>query len=175
MGDLASHYLEDVRFTLRWYKNLAERALVQVSDEDLHRAADRDANSIAIVMKHMAGNMRSRWTGFLTTDGEKTDRNRDGEFIDDIATREALMRIWEDGWACVLGAIDGLQPAHLMQTVTIRGREHTVVQAIHRQIAHYSYHIGQIVGLARSFTGSAWESLSIPRGQSRDYVPKGRL
>jgi uncharacterized damage-inducible protein DinB len=173
--DLGSHYLESALFTLRYYKRLGERAIEQVSDEQLHWTPDPEANSIAIVVKHLAGNMRSRWTDVLTTDGEKPDRNRDGEFMDDIGSRVDLLRLWERGWGQVFDAITTLTPADLTSTVTIRKREHSVVQAIDRQIAHYAYHVGQIVYLARMLAREGWQPLSIPRGESGSYEPKGRI
>ena len=129
-------------------------------------------NSIAIIVKHMAGNMRSRWTNFLTTDGEKPDRNRDSEFTDAPASREALMKIWEDGWAIVFGALEPLSDADLGRTITIRGEAHSVMQAINRQIAHYAHHSGQIVMLAKHFAKDRWQSLSIPRNRSADFNQK---
>ena len=165
-------YIEDTVELLRYYKKLAERAMEQASDDDLFATLDGEANSIAIIVKHMAGNMRSRWTDFLTTDGEKPDRNRDSEFEDPPATREALMRLWEDGWAIVFGAIEPLTDADLGRTVTIRGEAHSVMQAINRQLAHYPNHVGQIVLLAKHFAGSRWNSLTIPRGKSADFTQR---
>ena len=173
--DLGAHYLENALSTLRYYKTLGETAIEQVSDEQLHWTPDPEANSIAIVVKHMAGNMRSRWTDFLTTDGEKPDRNRDGEFVDDLGSQADLLHLWEHGWRQVFDAITPLAPADLMSIVTIRKREHTVAQAIDRQIAHYAYHVGQIVCLARMLAKEGWRPLSIPRGQSGSYEPKGRI
>ncbi|MHC4341167.1 MAG: DUF1572 family protein [Planctomycetota bacterium] len=173
--DLGEHYLENALFTLRYYKTLGERAIEQVSDTQLHWTPDPEANSIAIVVKHMSGNMRSRWTDFLTSDGEKADRNRDGEFIDDLGSRADLLRLWERGWRQVFDAITALTAADLTSTVTIRNREHTVAQAIDRQVAHYAYHVGQIVYLARMLAKESWQSLSIPRGQSGSYEPRGRI
>ena len=141
-------YLEDAVALLRYYKKLAEGAMAQATDRELFAVLDREMNSIAIVAKHMVGNMRSRWTGFLTTDGEKPDRNRDSEFVDPAATREALMQAWEEGWRIVWAAIEPLTEADLGRTVTIRGEAHSVMQAINRQLAHYAYHCGQIVMLA---------------------------
>lgn len=163
-------YLDDVRGQLAKYKRLAERAIEQVSDDDLFRLIDPEANSIALVIKHMAGNMRSRWTDFLTTDGEKPDRNRDSEFepgADD--TRKAMLARWEAGWATLFAALEPLGAADLEHTVAIRGEPHTVLQAIQRQLTHYAYHVGQIVLLAKHFAGPRWRSLSIPKGRSRDY------
>ena len=162
-------YIEDSLSIFRYYKRLAERAMEQVRDEDLFVAIDKEANSIAIVVKHMAGNMRSRWTDFLTTDGEKTDRNRDTEFVDPPATRTALMEAWQSGWACVFGALEPLTDADLGRTITIRGEGHSVMQAINRQVAHYAHHVGQIVLLAKHFAGDKWQSLSVPRNRSAEF------
>jgi hypothetical protein len=160
---LTTSYLEDSLAVLRQYKQLAERAMDQTRDQDLHTVLDGDDNSIALIVKHVAGNMRSRWTNFLTTDGEKPDRNRDSEFLDPPATRAALMEIWEDGWRRVFAAIEPLSESDLALTVTIRNEPHSVMQAINRQIAHYAQHIGQIVMLAKHFAGAEWKSLSIPK------------
>lgn len=142
---------------------MAEAAMAQVTDEQLFEALDPEMNSIAIIVKHMAGNMRSRWTDFLSTDGEKPDRNRDSEFVEPPATREALMQVWEDGWAHVFAALEPLSESDLSRTVTIRGEAHSVMQAINRQVAHYAQHIGQIILLAKHFARDHWQSLSIPR------------
>jgi Protein of unknown function (DUF1572) len=142
-------YIEDCLTLLRYYKTLAERAIDQVSDEQLFATLDDEANSIGIIVKHMAGNMRSRWSDFLTTDGEKPNRNRDEEFMDPPATREALLNVWEDGWRLVFQALEPLSDADLGRTVTIRGEAHSVMQAINRQLAHYTHHVGQIVLLAK--------------------------
>lgn len=170
--EFTTSYLEDSLTLFRYYKKLAERAMEQVTDEQLFLNLDDEANSIAIVVKHMAGNMRSRWTDFLTTDGEKPDRNRDGEFIDPPATRAALLQVWEDGWAHVFGALQPLTDADLGRTVTIRGEAHSVMQAINRQLAHYPHHVGQIVLLAKYFAGGRWQSLSIPRNRSAEFNRK---
>lgn len=162
-------YLEDSLTLFRMYKKQVERAVAQVRDEQLFATLGEDMNSIAIVMKHMAGNMRSRWTDFLTTDGEKPDRNRDSEFEDPPQTREALMAIWENGWKLVFGALEPLTDADLTRSVSIRGEPHSVMQAINRQIGHYAMHSGQVVLLARYFAGDRWQSLSIPRGQSAAF------
>jgi hypothetical protein len=156
-------YLEDSLELFRYYKNLAERAMDQVTDEQLFAALDGEMNSIAVVVKHMAGNMRSRWTDFLTTDGEKPDRNRDSEFVDPPATRQALLEFWEAGWRHVFTALEPLTDADLSRVVTIRGEPHSVMQAINRQIAHYANHVGQIVMLAKHFAHDHWQSLTIPR------------
>jgi hypothetical protein len=162
-------YLEDSLELFRYYKTLADRAMAQVADEHLFAALDAESNSIAIVVKHMAGNMRSRWTSFLTSDGEKPGRNRDGEFEDPAATREALLRDWEEGWACVFSALEPLTDDDLDRTVTIRGEAHSVMQAVNRQVAHYAHHIGQILLLAKHFAGQDWQSLSVPRRQSAEF------
>jgi hypothetical protein len=165
--ELAKHYLEDSLKVFRNYKRLGERAIAQLSDEELFHALDAEMNSVALNVKHLAGNMRSRWTDFLTTDGEKPDRNRDSEFvIDEGTTREDVMRRWEEGWRTVFAAIEPLRAEDLMREVTIRALPHTVVMAINRQLTHYAYHVGQIVFLAKHFRSAAWQSLSIPRGQS---------
>jgi hypothetical protein len=162
-------YLEDSLTLFRYCKKQAEGAMAQVTDEQLFAALDPEANSIAIVVKHMVGNMRSRWTDFLTSDGEKPDRNRDTEFEDAPPTREALMALWQAGWDCVFHALEPLSEADVDRRVTIRGEAHSVMQAINRQIAHYSYHVGQIVLLAKHYQHSQWRSLSVPRGKSADF------
>ncbi len=144
-------YIEDALAVFRQYKMLGERAMAQVSDAQLFASLDEESNSIAIIVKHMTGNMRSRWTDFLTTDGEKPNRNRDSEFVDPPATREALMREWEDGWARVFGAIEPLTDADMGRVITIRGEAHSVMQAINRQLAHYPQHVGQIILLAKHY------------------------
>jgi hypothetical protein len=167
---IAVRYLEEAQRNLRGHKRLAEGAMAQVTDEEFFRQLDPEANSIAIIVKHMAGNMRSRFTDFLTTDGEKADRNRDQEFLLDAGTTRAeVMRWWEAGWACVFCAIQPLQPEDLARTVTIRSDPHSVLMAIHRQVAHYAYHTGQIVLLAKHMRGAEWKSLSIPRGKSEEF------
>jgi hypothetical protein len=140
-----------------------------VTDEQLLTVLDGEANSIAIIVKHMAGNMRSRWMDFLTSDGEKPDRNRESEFEDPPATREALMKLWEQGWNYLFTAIEPLSQADMDRTITIRGEAHSVMQAINRQMGHYSYHCGQIVMLAKHFQHDHWQSLTIPRGKSADF------
>jgi uncharacterized protein DUF1572 len=162
-------YLDDSISLFVYYKRLAERAMDQVSDEQLFTPIDSEANSIAIIVKHMAGNMRSRWTDFLTSDGEKPDRNRDSEFEDPPATRAAVLASWEAGWSCLFSALHALTDDDLARTVTIRGEPHSVMQAINRQLAHYPHHVGQIVLLAKHFAGGKWQSLSIPRRASADY------
>jgi hypothetical protein len=155
--------MEEALARLREYKKLAEGAMAQVTDEQLFATLDPEANSIAIIVKHMVGNMRSRWTDFLTTDGEKPDRHRDTEFEDPAPSREALMASWQAGWDCVFRALEPLSDADLGRSVTIRGEAHSVMQAISRQIAHYACHAGQIILLAKHYQHSQWRSLSIPR------------
>lgn len=162
-------YMEDSLELFRYYKKLAERAMDQVSDEQLYTTLDGEMNSIALVVKHMAGNMRSRWTDFLTSDGEKPNRDRDSEFVDPPATREALLQVWENGWTLVFQALEPLSDSDLGRTVTIRGEAHSVMQAINRQIAHYANHVGQIVLLAKHFAHDHWQSLSVPRNRSADF------
>jgi hypothetical protein len=162
-------YIEDSLSLFRYYKTLAERAMEQVTDEQLLTVLDPEMNSIALIVKHMAGNMRSRWTDFLTSDGEKPDRNRDSEFVEPPSRREDLMRLWEDGWERLFRAIEPLSDTDAERTVTIRGEAHSVMQAINRQIAHYAYHCGQIVLLAKHFSYSRWQSLSVPRNKSVEF------
>lgn len=165
-------YIEDSLTLFRYYKKLAERAMEQVTDEQLFALLDQEANSIAIVVKHMAGNMRSRWTDFLTTDGEKPDRDRDSEFADPPATRMALLEAWEDGWSRLFRALEPLSDADLGRTITIRGEPHSVMQAVNRQMAHYSNHVGQIVMLAKHFAHDHWKSLSVPRNRSAEFTQR---
>jgi len=166
----AQHYLADAIRTFRDYKTLAERAFGQINDEDFFKALDPESNSIAVNIKHMAGNMLSRWTDFLTTDGEKPERDRDMEFEMLPGTTKAnMLAYWEQGWRCVFDAVEPLTPDDLMRTVRIRGQDHTVIQAINRQLAHYAYHVGQIVFLAKHFKSSEWQSLSVPRNKSAEF------
>jgi hypothetical protein len=167
--EFTTSYLEDALAIFRQYKRLAERAMEQMTDEQLFAALDSEANSIAIIVKHMAGNMRSRWTDFLTTDGEKPSRDRDSEFLDPPATRQALLADWENGWSRLFSAIEPLTDADLGRTITIRGEAHSVMQAINRQLAHYPHHVGQIVLLAKHFAGERWQSLSVPRNRSAEF------
>jgi uncharacterized damage-inducible protein DinB len=162
-------YLEDSLTLFRYYKTLAEKAMAQVTDEQLTAVLDSEMNSIAIIVKHMAGNMRSRWTDFLTTDGEKADRKRDSEFEDPPEDRASLMALWEAAWGCLFRALEPLTEDDLRRTVRIRGEAHSVMQAINRQIAHYAYHCGQIVMLAKHLSADTWKSLSVPRGRSSDF------
>jgi hypothetical protein len=165
-------YLEDSLALFRYYKTLAERAIEQVTDEQLLATLDKESNSIGIIVKHMAGNMRSRWTEFLTTDGEKPNRDRDREFMEAPASREALLHEWEEGWECVFRALEPLSDADLGRQVTIRGEAHSVMQALNRQLAHYALHVGQIVMLAKHFAHDHWQSLSVPRNRSAEFTRK---
>jgi Protein of unknown function (DUF1572) len=160
-------WLADVRVQFEKMKRLAEGALAQARDDDLNVALDAESNSLAVIAKHMAGNLRSRFTDFLTTDGEKPDRNRDGEFeIEGPTSRRAVMEDWERGWQVLFNALDALSPDDLRREVTIRGEHHTVVQALNRQLTHHSYHVGQIVFLAKHLRSEEWKTLSLPRRRS---------
>jgi hypothetical protein len=165
----STSYVEDSLSLFRYYKKLSEGAMEQVSDEQLFTALDEEMNSIAIIAKHMAGNMRSRWTDFLTSDGEKPDRNRDTEFVAPPSTREDLMQVWNDGWERIFQALEPLSNDDLEREVLIRDEAHSVMQAINRQIAHYAYHCGQIVFLAKHLKGSSWKTLSVPRNKSAEF------
>jgi uncharacterized damage-inducible protein DinB len=159
-----AHYLADLREQFAKVKEQSERALAQVSEEELTRTPDSDSNSLAVLVRHMAGNLRSRFTDFLTTDGEKPDRNRDGEFeTAGIVDRASLMAQWERGWSALFTALDALTPADLMKDVYIRGQRHTVIQALHRAFGHQSQHAGQIVFLAKLWRAGEWKTLSLPK------------
>ncbi len=165
----STSYVKDSVGVFGYYKKLGEGAMAQCPDEGLFTTLDAESNSIAIIVKHLAGNMRSRWTDFLTTDGEKPDRNRDTEFEDAPKTRAALMELWERGWKYVFDALAPLSDEDLSRKITIRTEPHSVMQAINRQVAHYSYHVGQIVYLAKHFAGSKWQSLTIPKKNSAEF------
>jgi hypothetical protein len=170
MPEAAQHYIEEARRQMRGHKRMGESAMTQLKDEDFFVTLDPEANSVAIIVRHLAGNMRSRFTDFLTTDGEKPDRFRDREFeIIPTTTRADVLAWWEEGWAIVFSAIDPLKAEEVMRIVTVRGEPHTVLQAINRQIAHYAQHIGQIVFLAKHLKASEWKTLSIPRGKSEEF------
>jgi hypothetical protein len=163
-------YLENALRTFRDYKKLAERAFAQIDDEHFFRTIDDESNSIAVNMKHMAGNMLSRWTDFLASDGEKPGRNRDMEFVMLPETTKAdMVAYWDQGWQSVFDAVEPLTPDDLLRTVTIRGQDHTVVQAINRQLTHYAYHVGQIVYLAKHFRASDWQTLTVPKNRSEEF------
>jgi uncharacterized damage-inducible protein DinB len=162
-------YLKDSLDVFRYYKKLGERAMAQCPDDALFESLDAESNSIAIVVKHMAGNMRSRWMDFLTTDGEKPDRNRDTEFETPPKTRDELMELWERGWKYVFDALEPLGDEDLVRRITIRTEPHSVMQAINRQVAHYSYHLGQIVYVAKHFAGNKWQTLTVPKKKSAEF------
>src|SRR5580704_1781273 len=166
---LNTFYLQDSIGLFRYYKKLGDRAMAQCPDEALFITLDAESNSIAVIVKHMSGNMRSRWPDFLTTDGEKPGRDRDAEFEDPPATREALVAAWEEGWQCLFTALEPLADEDLQRTVTIRGEPHSVMQTINRQLAHYAYHCGQIVLLAKHYRNSEWKSLTIPKRKSAEF------
>lgn len=166
---LTTSYVTDSLALMTYYKQLGERAITQVAEPQLSQPLDDESNSIVTIVRHMSGNMKSRWTDFLTSDGEKPWRDRDAEFNPASLTREQLMQAWNEGWACVFPALEGLTDADLGRTITIRGEAHSVLQAIGRQLTHYAYHVGQIVMLAKHFQGPAWNKLSIPRGQSTEF------
>ena len=169
--EVASRYLVDLIRTFRNYKALGDGALAQVSDADLHTLVDRDANSISVIVKHLAGNLRSRFTDFLTTDGEKPDRDRDAEFeMTERVSRDDINGWWEQGWGIALASIESLTPEDLERTVTIRSEPFHVVEALNRLATHAAYHVGQIVLLAKHFAGPKWKTLSIPKGQSKQHV-----
>jgi hypothetical protein len=164
---LPEHYLEEAILQLRKLKDLADKAMAQLRDENWFTALDEESNSIAVIVKHMAGNMRSRWTDFLTSDGEKPDRKRDMEFEIEVRdSKESLLKRWEIGWRCLFDALTPLKTEDLGKTALIRGEPHSVIQAINRQLSHYAYHVGQIVFLAKHFAGARWQSLSVPRRKS---------
>jgi uncharacterized damage-inducible protein DinB len=167
--EFSTSYIRDAEKTFRYYKGLAERAIAQAPDEALTACLDAESNSIALIVKHMAGNMRSRWIDFLTSDGDKPNRNRDSEFEAPPRTRAELLTMWDEGWKCLFDALAPLSDADLGRAVLIRNEPHSVMQAIQRQIAHYSYHTGQIVFLAKHCAGERWISLSIRRGKSAEF------
>lgn len=170
--DLPSHYLSDLLALIDRTKNLADGAIRQLGDDELFRTIDAESNSVAIIMRHVAGNLRSRFTDFLTTDGEKPDRHRDGEFeVQQGLTRDALQAAFDAGFKTFSDAVAALRPDDVLREVSIRGERMTVVQALQRAVAHLSYHVGQIVFLARHLRSDTWRTLSIPRGQSETYRP----
>ncbi len=166
---MTTDYLESVRKQFAYYKSLGEKTFSQLEDDKLFWQYNEECNSIAMIVKHLRGNMLSRWTDFLETDGEKEWRNRDEEFDNDIANREELLKKWNEGWSCLFEAINALTVDDLERIIYIRNQGHTVTEAINRQLAHYPYHIGQIVFIGKMACGQAWTSLSIPRGNSQKY------
>ena len=174
---IIQNYLADTLETFRSYKSLAEKAMAQVSDEEFFRALDDEANSVAAIAKHIGGNLRSRWTDFLTTDGEKPDRDRDSEFVADADTRQSLNEVWETGWQALFSTLESLSPEDCGRTVRIRGEDYTVVKALNRALAHTASHVGQIILLAKHLRAEQWKTLSIPRNKSaafNEYVEKSK-
>ena len=167
--NVSSHYLDNMKKLYRYYKVLAEKAMQQLEPQQLLYSHNEETNSIATIVKHMHGNMLSRWTDFLTTDGEKPNRNRDGEFMDEHSI-EQIMTLWERGWERFFETMDALQPDDLLREITIRNEPHTLIQALERQTTHYGAHVGQIILLAKHLAGDNWKTLSIPRGKSNEYL-----
>lgn len=165
-------YIQSVKRLFQYYKSLADKAFEQIDNEAFHKQADDESNSIAIIMQHIAGNMLSRWTDFYTSDGEKDWRNRDNEFEDHQLSKDALFEFWEKGWNCCFEIIDHLKTEDLEKTIYIRSEAHTVIDAINRQLAHYPYHVGQIVYLCKMYRKDEWKSLSIPRNKSSEFNQK---
>jgi len=173
MPDFGALYLDEIFRGLRGHKRLADDAIAQLTDEQFFAQPDAESNSVAVIVKHLAGNFRSRFTDFLTTDGEKPDRNRDQEFVTtDDTTREQLLRWWEQNWQLVFDTVNSLEPEDLERTVTIRGQPHSVLQALNRASGHTAYHVGQITFLAKHWKGAEWKSLSVPKGQSEQFTAK---
>jgi hypothetical protein len=172
MKSLANIFLESSLQRLSYYKELGDKTFAVLNTEDLHIAPNQESNSIAVIIQHLSGNMLSRWTDFLTTDGEKEWRQRDTEFEIKAASKKELIEMWEKGWDCCLGAISSLQEDDLIKTIYIRGEALSVVDAINRQLAHYPYHVGQIVYIGKMIQNEQWQSLSIPRNESSDYNNK---
>lgn len=176
MNSIADLYLLESIKSFRGLKSTCEKALEQIEENDFHLQPDSESNSVAIIIKHLSGNMISRFTDFLTTDGEKSNRNRDGEFEDNFKTREEIMLVWNKGWDCLFDTLNKLKSEDLEKTVYIRQEAHTVLRAIHRQLSHYAYHAGQIVYLCKHIKSTQFKSLTIPRGESSKFqsiVPKG--
>jgi hypothetical protein len=167
--EFTTSYLKDATEVFRYYKKLSDRALDQVPGEALYTALDSESNSIAVVMKHVAGNLRSRWRDFLTSDGEKPDRNRDAEFEDPPQTRTELMALWESGWTMLFDTLATLADDDLGRTIYIRGEGHSVMQAVNRSLTHVVYHCGQITYLAKHFAAANWKPLTVPRGMSATF------
>lgn len=168
-GQIIENYLTDAVASFRNYKKLAEKAMAQISDEEFFKTIDAESNSVAVIVKHIAGNQKSRWTDFLSSDGEKDFRNRDTEFEMIGDTRESLTEFWESGWQTLFAALESLTANDFSKFVSIRGEPHTIIEAINRQLTHYAYHIGQITFLAKHFRATDWQTLSVPRGQSAEF------
>lgn len=166
---MKSDYLASVKKQFEYYKLLGDKTFEQLSDEDLFKQQNTDSNSIAVIVKHLSGNMLSRWTDYLTTDGEKEWRNRDAEFEETLSTKQQVIELWEEGWKCLLNALDSIKEDDLEKIIFIRNQGHTVMEAINRQLAHYPYHVGQIVFIGKMLSNNGWKSLSIPRNASKQY------
>lgn len=166
---ILQNFLDETIAAFQSYKKLAESAMEQISDEEFFQMIDRESNSTAIIVRHVGGNLRSRWTQFLTTDGEKPDRNRDAEFAAERDSRENVLKVWEAGWNALFGSLESLTVDDLNKTVTIRGEEFTVVKAINRSLTHTAYHVGQIVFLAKHLRSEKWKTLSIPKNRSAQF------
>ena len=166
---MQENYMESVKQQFLYYKMLGEKTFAQLDDKDIFWQYNPESNAIAVIVKHLWGNMMSRWTDFLTSDGEKEWRNREAEFEADIRDKAELLAKWEEGWSCLFGALESINESNFDHTIYIRNMGHTVVEAFNRQLAHYAYHIGQIVFIGRSIKGAKWQSLSIPKGESKAY------
>ena len=166
---MQGNYLDSAKKQFAQYKALGEKSMAQIPEEKLFWQINEQSNSVSTIVKHLSGNMRSRFTDFLTSDGEKTWRNRESEFENDQNSRDLLMARWNEGWDCLLAALDELQETDLLSIVSIRNEKHTVTEALNRQLTHYAYHVGQIVFLAKVISGQNWKPLSIPRGQSDQF------
>ncbi len=169
MENISNNYLDNIKKLFRYYKSVGDKAIAQVDERGIHWRYNNDSNSIVVIVKHIAGNSISRWTDFLTTDGEKPWRDRDDEFENEQMTKADMLAYWEKGWDCLFTAIDPLTADDLMKTVYIRNEEHTVMEAINRQLAHIPYHVGQIVFVAKMISDDEWQSLTIPKGQSKAF------
>ena len=168
-NSISKNYLESIKKLFRYYKSLGDKSLAQIDEKQIHFKFEENSNNIATIVKHLAGNMLSRWTDFLTTDGEKEWRNRETEFEDTFQSKEEMLAYWEKGWNCLFSAIDPLKEKDLDKIIYIRNEGHTVLEAMNRQLAHYSYHIGQLVFAIKALKSDTWQSLSIPRGKSEDF------
>lgn len=168
--NIETEYLRIVRERFESVKHLGDKTIVQLSEDDIHWRLNEESNSIAIIINHLNGNMVSRWTDFLNTDGEKPDRNREQEFIDNISSKTELIRVWEKGWNIFFETLNNLREKDLLKNICIRGESHLVIEAIERQLAHYAYHIGQIVYIGKQIKGEQWENLSIPKEKSEEYL-----
>lgn len=169
MMNIVNEYLRVVMERFKSIKTLGDKTIEQLSEKDIHWTYNQESNSIAVIVKHLSGNMISRWTDLLTSDGEKENRNRDEEFIDDIPSKLEMINVWEKGWDVLIDTLTGLNEDDLLKTIKIRGEKHLVLEAIERQMAHYSYHVGQIVYIGKQLKNNEWKTLSIPRGKSEDY------